>query len=313
MQNTETDIITKRCSMCKIDKILTEYNKAGSGRLRGECKSCSSIKKKAKRTEDRKDPKFIESHNEKARILYHKDKSFQQASSAKWYENNKIVINEKHKEYRENNVKKESIRHAIYFQENKEKIFEYRKNFYDNNPGHKLMLKNRARLNKHYKSGYECYELISCNQDFLKRWFEYHFSIDTDLSFSNYGSLWHIDHVLPCAIFDKDDEKHIRQCFHWSNLMPLLAVSNLKKGAKICYISINEQNKRIQEFCILENIPIIQIIIPSELRDCTIAGTSLEHSTTTLEEETSQDTRGNDLGHSKNVDDLTIRIEGLIL
>lgn len=46
-------------------------------------------------------------------------------------------------------------------------------------------------------------------------------------------------------------------------------------------------------------------------RSTSIAGTSLEPSTTTLE--TSQDTRGNDLGHSKNVEDLIIRSEELQL
>ena len=49
------------------------------------------------------------------------------------------------------------------------------------------------------------------------------------------------------------------------------------------------------------------------MQDLQIAGTSLEHSTTTLEGESSQDTRVNVLEHSKNVDDLIIRSERLNL
>ena len=47
----------------------------------------------------------------------------------------------------------------------------------------------------------------------------------------NYG-LWHVDHIIPCASFDLTDPKQQKICFHWSNLQPLKAIDNLKKGTR---------------------------------------------------------------------------------
>lgn len=51
------------------------------------------------------------------------------------------------------------------------------------------------------------------------------------MTWENYGPVWHIDHVRPCASFDLRDPAQQRDCFHWSNLQPLFAVDNLRKGA----------------------------------------------------------------------------------
>jgi hypothetical protein len=51
------------------------------------------------------------------------------------------------------------------------------------------------------------------------------------MAWENYGSVWHVDHVRPCASFDLADPEQQRQCFHFSNLQPLLAEENIRKGA----------------------------------------------------------------------------------
>lgn len=317
MSQTQVEKIeTKKCSNCNEKKPKTEYYKSGTKHgdgLRGECKKCCSEKKKNAREEKRKDPEYVEEYNRKERERYHKDKSFQKASSSKWYQKNKDSISQKHKEYRDNNKEKEKLRHAKYFSENKERIYEYRKNFYDSNPGKKVMIRARDRVRNDFKAGKSSEDLISCNHNFLRKWFEFHFSIDTDLNFDNYGTVWHIDHVVPCAIFDTTKEEDLRRCLHWSNLMPLLAEKNLSKNAKICLVSIEEQNKRLKVFCEQENIQIIELSIPESVQDTSIAGTSLEPVDTSLESENSQDARGNDLGDSKNSQDWTIRSEDLNL
>lgn len=54
------------------------------------------------------------------------------------------------------------------------------------------------------------------------------------MSWDNYGpSGWHIDHVKPCASFDLRDPEQLRKCFHYTNLQPLWAKDNLKKGARV--------------------------------------------------------------------------------
>lgn len=53
-----------------------------------------------------------------------------------------------------------------------------------------------------------------------------------DMSWDNYGSYWQVDHIKPLILFNVLDETEYSQCSHYSNLQPLLAVENLKKGKK---------------------------------------------------------------------------------
>jgi hypothetical protein len=52
------------------------------------------------------------------------------------------------------------------------------------------------------------------------------------MSWQNHGrDGWHIDHIRPCASFDLADPEQQRQCFHYTNLQPLWAGDNLRKGS----------------------------------------------------------------------------------
>lgn len=53
------------------------------------------------------------------------------------------------------------------------------------------------------------------------------------MTWKNYGRAWHIDHIIPCSAFDLTRPEHVRQCFHFTNLRPMWARANLRKGAKI--------------------------------------------------------------------------------
>lgn len=50
------------------------------------------------------------------------------------------------------------------------------------------------------------------------------------MSWDNIGA-WHIDHIRPCASFDLTDPAQQIQCFHYTNLQPLWAEDNIRKGA----------------------------------------------------------------------------------
>lgn len=53
------------------------------------------------------------------------------------------------------------------------------------------------------------------------------------MTWDNYGTNWHVDHVLPVSSFDHDVPSQVKQCWHWTNLEPLGSFDNMSKGAKI--------------------------------------------------------------------------------
>lgn len=49
----------------------------------------------------------------------------------------------------------------------------------------------------------------------------------------NYGSVWQVDHIMPCAVFDLSKSEHQKRCFHFSNLQPLFSEENQKKSDNV--------------------------------------------------------------------------------
>lgn len=71
-------------------------------------------------------------------------------------------------------------------------------------------------------------ELLGCTYEQLLEHLSSQFA--DGMNWDNYGE-WHIDHIRPCASFDLLDPEQQRQCFHYTNLQPLWATDNLRKGA----------------------------------------------------------------------------------
>lgn len=78
--------------------------------------------------------------------------------------------------------------------------------------------------------------LLGCSIEELKQHLESKF--ESWMTWENYGKYdkerdtWHIDHIKPCSSFDLTDEEQQKQCFHYTNLQPLLAIDNIKKSNK---------------------------------------------------------------------------------
>jgi hypothetical protein len=70
---------------------------------------------------------------------------------------------------------------------------------------------------------------LGCTIDELRAHLEARFL--PGMSWENWGRAgWHIDHIQPLASFDLTDEEQFKRAVHHSNLQPLWAVDNLKKG-----------------------------------------------------------------------------------
>lgn len=72
--------------------------------------------------------------------------------------------------------------------------------------------------------------LLGCSSIFLKEYIENIFLVG--MTWDNYGQ-WHIDHIKPCSAFNLTSLEEQKECFHYSNLQPLWAIDNLKKGSKL--------------------------------------------------------------------------------
>jgi len=101
-------------------------------------------------------------------------------------------------------------------------------------PAFKLTMNLRSRvyrlLRKKSKSTYTL-RLLGCSLGELMAHLESKFS--DDMTWDNYGTLWHVDHIIPLASFDLTKPEHLRAACHWTNLQPLGAEENLKKQHKV--------------------------------------------------------------------------------
>jgi hypothetical protein len=125
--------------------------------------------------------------------------------------------------------KAETIKRAPY-------ILEYVNARRESDPDFKLRMNLRHRVwnalqaNEAGKSK-SIQNLIGCPSDELRQHLETQFT--TGMTWENYGKHgWHVDHIRPCASFDLADPEQQQQCFHYTNLQPLWAVDNIRKGAK---------------------------------------------------------------------------------
>jgi hypothetical protein len=141
-------------------------------------------------------------------------------------------------EYKENNRTKILKAKKKYRQKNKKKIAEYKywyhKNRYHNDIEYRLLHNcgNHIRIHlKQNKDSKRSIELIGCSISELKTHLEKQF--DDKMSWKNYGTYWHIDHIIPCSSFDFTDPTQQQKCFNYTNLQPLEAKANIRKGNKI--------------------------------------------------------------------------------
>ena len=171
--------------------------------------------------------------------------------SKNYYLKNKEFINEKrknyHKEYRKKNKEKLKERNKIYYLINKElikkNIKKYAKNNkekinlrtnikFKNNFNFKLKHNLRVRLHQAVKGinkSAPTMKLIGCSVD--KLWNHLESKFKPWMTRENYG-LWHVDHKIACAKFNLTCPEQQRICFHYTNLQPMEAIENMRKGAR---------------------------------------------------------------------------------
>ena len=70
---------------------------------------------------------------------------------------------------------------------------------------------------------------LGCSSKFFAVYIEKQFK--PGMTWENYGE-WHIDHIRPWASIDMNNKEEVDMCRHYTNLRPLWAYENIKKGGK---------------------------------------------------------------------------------
>lgn len=163
--------------------------------------------------------------------------------TSNWKQYNKDHIAVYNKQYSKEN------RSAIYAQHN-DRIRERR--ITDIN--FRLACNYRGRMKKFLKKERQNIRYLGCSYEFLMKWFNF---LEPEASLENYGYYgWHMDHVIPCSLFNLEIEEEISRCFHWTNIQPLLFIENLSKRHIISEEDIIDFEEKLKDFCLLENIKI---------------------------------------------------------
>ncbi len=136
-------------------------------------------------------------------------------------------------------TRKESMRtyNKLWYSENKEKrqkqINQYQISRRKMDVNYKLAFLLRTRLCNALKGNLKkssILTLLGCSVSEFKAYMESKFK--PGMNWENHGQKgWHIDHIEPISRFDLSDLNQLQKACHYSNMQPLWATENHKKGA----------------------------------------------------------------------------------
>lgn len=240
---------TKICGRCKIEKeicLFSNSKHAKDGKVYA-CKACESERSKVWYHKD------IVKHREDSKKWGRENPDKVKEKNKRWAENNPDKIKEKNKRWSENNTERVRENNKRWNENNPDKVKEKHKRWADKNPekvkakrrryekerklvdpAYKLKVNystliSRSLKIKGVKKPGKTMELLGCTIEFFMNHLSEKFT--EGMNFENYGK-WHIDHIIPLSSAGNDLDR-IKELCHYSNLQPLWAIDNIKKGNKI--------------------------------------------------------------------------------
>jgi len=190
----------KICSKCKIEKGVCEFYKCPkkNGEVRAKCKLCMN------------------------------------EYSLNYSLNNKENIKKIKQHYINNNQQKVKQSKKEWFIKNPKYQKEWCLNNYQTDIIYRIKSIIRARLrifikSKNMTKNNSTFNIVGCTPEFLKEHIEKQFK--EGMSWELMGKYIHIDHIIPLSSAKTEEE--IYKLCHYTNLQPLWAEDNLKKGDKL--------------------------------------------------------------------------------
>lgn len=244
----------KKCFSCGEEKELSKYmisysEKSKKPHYRNSCRDCvNKVYSEKRRLERLNDPEKKKKHLESCRKSYEKNKEKSLKRHKQWREDNKERLKEQRRQkYLKNREEilakrkadplyKEKI--ALYSKNSRKKPdYRKRKNETEkklkrNNVNYRIrtaIAKNIGNVLKGKKLA-KTLVLLGCSAEDFRKHLESQFT--PEMNWDNYGSYWHVDHIIPCRVFNMDKEEHQKVCFNYRNCRPLEANKNLSKVAE---------------------------------------------------------------------------------
>jgi len=259
-KTTKCTHLTKKCNgpLCKGKlRCVTDFHFANKakGKRDSTCKFCKAHRRKNTRYTYPKNKKCpdckiimpIKKFNYRCKKNGEREKRCGKCSYAKRDKENR---RQQHKNWYENNGGKEFVKN--YNHEYKSRRSELDKERRKTDVNYHITMNVRHRiweiLKKHGMRGDHKIEYLGIDIQTYKDWLEYQF--DDEMSWNNYGTYWHIDHVRPCSSFTFTSMKDssVLECFNWKNTRPMVAKDNLAKGDKIDHAAIISQKIIVRLF-----------------------------------------------------------------
>lgn len=223
----------KVCTKCLEGKPEEEFSGDAQKKdgLASSCRTCMSAFNKARYQ------KNLEAENARSKAYREANAEKELARSRKYRQENREDMQVKSKAYYQENreaclamVKDWSVRNRTRLRQQQAKYLrERRANDLNFRLAHSLRTRLRRAMGnlKRHKT----LDLTGCTIEELRVHLESLFL--PGMSWENYGRTgWHIDHRIPCCNFDMTDDTAVKQCFHFTNLQPLWAMDNFKKGGR---------------------------------------------------------------------------------
>ena len=205
--------MSKICSKCQEAKDYSEFSKrkASKDGLAPICKICKRYRNKKYNEENRE---VINSKNRK------------------YYSKNKEGIKGKKRVYNEENRESINYKNKKYSAANRDKINSRNRRRKGTDSQYKMVCAIRNRFSHAIKgkskSG-SALKLLGCTIPEFLTYFETLF--EPGMSWENHGK-WHIDHIIPLCSFNLENREEALVACNFTNLQPLWAEDNLKKGGK---------------------------------------------------------------------------------
>lgn len=194
----------KACNKCKQEKLLDKFDR-DKNKKDGKTTICKDCRKRYRQDNREKTAQYG--------IEYRKK--------------NKEILIERKKRYHQKNRERELKRMSQWRKNNKEKTLEYKKR-YRNNKQYRIRSRLAVSLKKALKrveriKNASIIKYIGCKLKTLER----HLN---STRCKNWNDNLHIDHIIPCSLFDHTKQKEIKKCWNWKNLRYLPAKENISKG-----------------------------------------------------------------------------------